>query len=149
MNEDFLDFIAALHEARARFLIVGAHAVAVHGSPRATADIDVWVEPTRENAERVWAALHIFGAPAEALGITVDDFVRLESVVQFGLPPRRIDVLTSVSGVERFDDAWRGKVERRIGQLDVPFIGLHELKLNKRASGRHKDLGDLEALGEK
>jgi hypothetical protein len=147
VNEDFLDFLAALLASDARFLVVGAHALAIHGAPRATADIDVWVDCTRENAARVWRALIDFGVPVEALGISESDFCNRETVVQIGVPPRRIDVMSDISGVE-FAEAWPDRVVERVGELHVPFIGRAALLRNKRASGRHKDLGDVQALGE-
>ena len=147
MNPDFEDFLAALLASGARFLVVGAHALAVHGVPRATGDIDIWIERSRDNAVRVWRALEDFGAPAEALGIRPDDFEVRDVVVQIGLPPRRIDVLTGVTGLE-FADAWATHVVHRVGDLEVPFLGRDALVRNKRATGRLKDLGDLEALGE-
>lgn len=147
MNPDFADFLAALLAARARFLVVGAHALAVHGVPRATGDIDIWIERSPENAARVWRALEEFGAPAAALGVKQADFEAQDMVVQIGLPPRRIDILTGVSGLT-FETAWTDRVEHRVDGLDVPFLGREALIRNKRASGRFKDLGDLEALGE-
>lgn len=147
MNPDFADFVAALVAARARFLVVGAHALAVHGVPRATGDIDVWVERSPENAERVWNALEAFGARVAALGLRLSDLEAPDIVVQIGVPPRRIDVLTGVTGLE-FAEAWAGRVVHRVGDLEVPFLGRDALVRNKRATGRFKDLGDLEALGE-
>lgn len=147
MNPDFVDFLAALLAAEARFLVVGAHALAVHGVPRATGDIDVWIERSPENAARVWEALGAFGAPAAALGLERADLETPDRVIQIGLPPRRIDVLTDVSGLE-FGAAWNDRVVHRVDHLDVPFLGRDALVRNKRASGRFKDLGDLEALGE-
>ena len=147
MNPDFVDFLAALLATEARFLVVGAHALAVHGVPRATGDIDVWVERSPENAARVWRALEAFGAPAAVLGVKPGDLQTPDLVIQIGLPPRRIDVLTGVSGLE-FDDAWHGRVVHPVDRLDVPFLGREALIRNKRASGRFRDLGDLEALGE-
>jgi hypothetical protein len=138
VNPDFVDFLAALLAAEARFLVVGAHALAVHGVPRATGDIDVWIERSPENAGRVWRALEAFGAPAATLGIRLADLQRPDMVVQIGLPPRRIDVLTDVTGLA-FDAAWAGRVVHRVGELDVPFLGRDALVRNKRASGRYKD----------
>lgn len=149
MTDDFFDFLAALLDAKVKFLVVGAHALAVHGVPRATEDLDVWIEPTEENAHRVWEALTRFGAPAEALGITRKDFVTPNTVVQFGMPPNRIDILTAISGVPIFADAWNGRLEETVRGRAVPFLGRAAFLANKRASGRHKDLGDVEALGEK
>ncbi|HEX9700779.1 MAG TPA: hypothetical protein VGD06_15085 [Acidobacteriota bacterium] len=147
MNEDFTDFLAALIAAGARFLVVGAHALAVHGVPRATGDLDIWIEATPDNASRVWAALEDFGAPLQAIQVTVDDLVQADRVVQIGLPPRRIDLITEVSGVE-FGEAWEARSEQTVGSLEVPFLGRAHLVRNKKAAGRRKDLADLESLGE-
>jgi hypothetical protein len=148
LNQDFLDLLAALVQSEARFLIVGAHAMAVHGIPRATGDLDVWIARDAENADRVCAALARFGAPLAALGVSRDDLLREDQVLQVGLPPRRIDVLTSISGVA-FDEAYPDRVTREIGGLAIPFLGRAALVRNKRASGRTRDLADLEALGER
>jgi hypothetical protein len=148
MTEDWSDALIALLSAGARFLVVGAHALAVHGVPRATQDLDVWVEPTDENAAKVWRALVAFGAPLGELGVTAEDFIRPETVVQIGLPPNRIDVLTQISGVQDFAGAWHDRVEHEVGDVLVPFVGRDTLIRNKRASGRLKDLADVEALGE-
>lgn len=147
MNEDFTDLLAALLAEGARFLVVGAHAMAVHGVPRATGDLDVWVATDEENAERTWQALRRFGAPLAALGFSRDDLTQADQVIQIGLPPRRIDILTSISGVE-FEHAWPNRVQQQVGSLTVPFIARADLVRNKRATGRPKDLADLAALGE-
>ncbi len=148
MNPDFEDFLRALTETGARFLVVGAHALAVHGVPRATGDMDIWLETTAENADRVWRALAVFGVPAESLGITPDDLVKPDVVIQVGLPPRRIDLLTGLSGLT-FVDAWEDRVSHKIGSIDVDFLGRSSLLRNKRATGRLKDLADVEALEER
>ena len=148
MNEDFTDLLAALLADGVRFLVVGAHAMAVHGVPRATGDLDVWVAADAQNAERTWAALRRFGAPLAALGFSREDFTRADQVIQIGLPPRRIDILTSISGVE-FERAWPNRVEQQVGSLAIPFIARADLVRNKRATGRPKDLADLAALGER
>lgn len=147
MNPDFYDLLSELLASGARFLVVGAHALAAHGAPRATNDIGVWVHPTPDNARRVRNALVDFGAPVEALGITVGDFQTPDMVVQIGQPPRRIDVMTGLSGMASFDAACGRRLVGRVGALDVPFLGRDDLLANKRASGRHKDLGDVDALG--
>lgn len=147
MNDDFRDLLAAFLEAKTRFLVVGAHAMAVHGVPRATGDLDVWIEPSAENAERAWHAVSRFGAPLGTLKVTREDFQQPDQVVQVGLPPRRIDILTSISGVT-FDEAWSSRVTHDVRGLEVPFLGRDALVRNKRASGRAKDMADLEALGE-
>lgn len=149
MHDAWTDVLSALLEARARFLVVGAHAMAVHGIPRGTQDLDVWIEPVETNAERVWRALAAFGAPLEALGITRSDLVRPETVVQLGLPPMRVDLLTSISGIPDFGAAWARRREEPVGGRPVPFLGREDLVANKRAAGRTKDLADLEALGER
>lgn len=147
MNEDFRDLLAALLGVEARFLVVGAHALAVHGVPRATGDLDVWIAADPANAERVWSGLMRFGAPVAALGVSRDDLTQPDRVVQIGLPPRRIDILTSISGVA-FDEAWPERVTHEVDGLVVPFLGRAALVRNKRATGRTKDQADLEALGE-
>jgi len=147
VNQDWLEFLAELQAAGVRYLVVGAHALAVHGVPRATVDLGVWVDPTPDNADRVMRALAEFGAPAAALGVSRDDFSRPDTVAQFGLPPRRIDVTTSVSGIAAFDDAWSQRVVERVGPVEgVAFIGRDALVANKLASARTKDLADVETL---
>jgi hypothetical protein len=143
---DFHDILSELLAARARFLVVGAHALSVHGVPRATADLDIWISADAENAERVWTALARFGAPLDALGVDRSDLMAPDVVAQFGLPPHRIDFLTSISGVE-FEEAWAERAEGEIEGVRVPVLGLKSFARNKRASGRTKDLADLEALG--
>jgi hypothetical protein len=147
VNEDFRDLLAALLAAQARFLVVGAHAMAVHGVPRATGDLDVWIAVDPANADRVWSALLSFGAPVASMGVSREDLTRPDLVVQIGLPPRRIDILTAITGVS-FAEAWSSHVTHEVGGLQVPFLGRAELVRNKRASGRTKDQADLEALGE-
>lgn len=146
MTDDFRDLLFEFNHAGVRYVVVGAHALGVHGVPRATVDLDVWIEPTRENAQRVWNALAAFGAPLDSLELRLDDFIRPDTVVQLGLPPLRIDILTSASGVT-FDEAWADHVEAPFGDLTVHFMGRETLTRNKRATGRMKDLGDLESLG--
>lgn len=148
MTRDWTDLLAALLDAQVRFLVVGAHAMAVHGVPRGTQDLDVWVEPTADNADRVWNALAAFGAPLEGLRLRRDDFSRPDTVVQLGLPPQRIDLLTALSGLPDFAAAWERRREERVADRAVPFLGRGDLVANKRAAGRKKDLADLEALGE-
>ena len=143
MNRDFVEMLSALCAAGADFLIVGAHALAAHGVPRATGDLDIWVRPTVANADRVLEALGAFGAPL--FDLTRDDLTRPDTVFQIGLPPSRIDVLSGISGVT-FEDAWSRRLEITIGDLTVPVIGRDDFITNKRASGRPKDLSDLALL---
>jgi hypothetical protein len=144
MNQDFVDLLRAFIARDVRFLIVGAYALAIHGRPRATGDLDVWVEPTPENASRVLQALAEFGAPLA--GVTLDDLSRPGAVLQLGLPPRRIDLLTDLTGVT-FDAAWPSRVKAPFGPLSVDYLGRETFIANKRATGRARDLGDIESLG--
>ena len=121
MTEDWVDVLVALLTAEARFLVVGAHALAVHGVPRATQDLDLWIEPTSDNADRVWDALVRFGAPLDDLDLTREDLVRPERVIQIGLPPNRIDMLTGITGVAAFEDAWEDRIEREVAEGWSPF----------------------------
>jgi hypothetical protein len=145
LNDDFLDVLRALQVAGADFLVIGAHAMAVHGVPRATGDLDVWVRPSPANADRVLEALLRFGAPLRDHGVVRHDLETPGTVYQIGLPPRRIDVMTSVSG-SSFEAAWEGRVEVSIAGLSIPFIGREELLRNKLATGRDKDLLDARLL---
>jgi len=147
LNDDFTDGLQLLEEHQVRYLVVGAHALAVHGIPRATSDIDIWVEPTADNASRVIAALEQFGAPLAAHGVKQSDFEKPGVVYQIGLPPRRIDILTMIDGVS-FEQAWTGKIRARVDEIELPVIGRDELLANKLASGRPKDLLDVQALTE-
>lgn len=147
MNPDFDDLLQSLLDTGASFLIVGAHAMAVHGVPRATGDLDIWVEATEDNAARVMRALANFGAPIDSLGITTADLLKADVVIQIGLPPRRIDFLTGLSGLA-FAEAWPRRVWYDFGGRTLPFLDRESLVRNKRATGRVKDLADLEAMGE-
>lgn len=147
MNPDFDDLVEALLAVDARFLIVGAHAMAVHGVPRATGDLDIWIARDDENAARITRALLSFGAPVDTLGITEADLTKRDIVIQIGVPPRRIDLLTGLSGVT-FDEAWNRRVSHDFGGQLAPFLDRESLVRNKRATGRLKDLADLEAMGE-
>ena len=145
MIEDFRDVLAALVAADAKFLVVGAHALAAHGVPRMTRDLDILVEPSPENARRVWRALADFGAPLDSLNVCESDLSTADRVVQFGLPPWRIDIMTSISGVS-FADAWDGRMNDAMLGVQVAFIGRDAFIRNKRASGRTRDFGDIAAL---
>lgn len=146
MIADFRDLVAAFAENGVRFLVVGAHALAAHGVPRVTGDLDIWVEPTAENAGRAWRALAKFGAPLETLSLREADFVQPDQVIQLGLPPFRIDIMTSISGVG-FSDAWPERLPGALFEVPVAFIGREAFIRNKRASGRPKDLEDIRSLG--
>ncbi len=143
MNPDFVALLRELSAAEARFLVVGAYAVSFHSRPRAAGDLDVWIEPTPANAARAMLALARFGAPM--LELSAEDLTRPDMVYQIGVAPRRIDLLTSLTGLT-FEEAWRDRVRGRIGDIEVPFIGRDALIRNKRVLGRARDLADLESL---
>lgn len=143
MNPDFDEMLSALSDAGAEFLIVGAHALAAHGHPRATGDLDIWIRPTPENAHRVWRALGAFGAPLADL--TQDELARPGLVFQIGVVPRRIDILTEISGVA-FENAWGRRLETLVEGRRLPILGRQDLLANKRAAGRTKDLADIALL---
>jgi hypothetical protein len=141
--QDFAEMLRELSGAAAEFLIVGAHAVGVHGHPRATKDFDIWVRATSDNAERVWQALLRFGAPLEEL--TVKDLAASGTIFQMGRPPHRIDIITSITGVE-FDEAWPNRILAEMGGGTYPVIGKDDLIRNKRAVGRDYDIADANML---
>ena len=140
LNPDYRDMLSALSDEDVEFLIVGAFAMAAHGLPRTTGDIDIWIRPDPDNARRVWRALARFGAPRHDL--SPDDLAAPDLVFQIGVAPRRIDVLTSIDGVS-FHEAWPHRLTVEMEGLSIPVIGRAHLIQNKRASGRPKDLADL------
>jgi hypothetical protein len=143
LAQDFRDLLRAFIDHEVRFLIVGAYALAILGRPRATGDLDVWIEPTAENAARAHAALEAFGAPLHDL--TREDLAQPGTVFQIGLPPLRIDILTRITGVE-FAPAWNRRTQADFEGVRVPVIGREDFLANKRALGRTKDLADAERL---
>jgi hypothetical protein len=143
LQKDLREFVELLNSHGAEFLVVGGHAVAFHGHPRFTGDIDFLIRPSVENATRVLSALYAFGFGD--LPLTVDDFVKPGNVVQLGRPPNRIDLLTSISGVE-VENAWSSRVKSELDGLPVCFLGWQSLIDNKQASGRPKDLADVAKL---
>lgn len=143
LNSNFTDLLKLFSDGSVRFLVVGAYAMAIHGYPRATGDLDIWIDATPENARIAFAALQAFGAPLNEL--TVADLTRPGVVYQIGLPPARIDILTEIDGVT-FADAWTRRTDGKSGALHFPVIGSTDLLTNKRATGRTKDLADAEAL---
>ena len=145
LNEDWSDLLGCFRDGGVDYIIVGAHALAAHGLPRATGDLDVLVRPSDDNAARVYRALARFGAPLEAHHVTEADFATLGVVYQLGLPPRRIDILTQISGVS-FDEAWASSIELSVQGQPTRFLGRQALLQNKRAAGRPKDLADVAAL---
>jgi hypothetical protein len=143
MNPDFVDLLRAFVAADVRFLIVGAYALALHGRPRATGDLDIWIDATPVNASRVMRALAAFGAPLAEIGEA--DFATPGIVYQIGVAPARVDLLTELTGLT-FDEAWATRVLRPFGDVTVNFIGRDAFLRNKRATGRLKDLSDIEGM---
>jgi predicted nucleotidyltransferase len=143
LNQDFKEFIQSLNDNHVRYLVVGGYAVAFHGHPRYTKDIDIWIEMSPENAASIVKALEQFGF--DSLGLQETDFLIPEQVIQLGQPPNRIDLLCTVSGVD-FSACYESRVTVEIDGMPVSFIDLENLRKNKAASGRHQDLADLENL---
>jgi hypothetical protein len=142
-HPDFKDLLALLNEHKVEYIIVGAYALAFHGAPRFTGDIDIYVNPTKDNANRIVSALAAFGFGT--LGLTSEDFQKPDQVVQLGVPPVRIDLITSITGVS-WDQASAGKISGNYGDIPVSFLGRTQYIANKKATGRAKDLADIEAL---
>ncbi|HSB28231.1 MAG TPA: hypothetical protein VLE19_10265 [Pyrinomonadaceae bacterium] len=143
MNPDFRELLLAFNAACVRYLIVGAHALAVYGYVRATKDLDVWIEPSEINAENVITALRSFGAPVSDL--SVNDLTSTGTVFQIGIPPLRIDLLTSIDGVD-FGEAWKDHFETTFGNVPICVISRQHLIVNKKSAGRLQDLADVEQL---
>jgi hypothetical protein len=144
MNPHFVEILKAFRDEAVEYLLIGAHALAAHGHVRATLDIDLWVKPTPDNACRTWRALQRFRAPLSKMN--VEDFSEPDVLYQIGLAPSRIDIMTSVTGLE-FDAAWPNRILATFGEVAVPVLGLDDMRTAKRAAGRLKDLADLEELG--
>lgn len=142
-NQDFKEFIQFLNDNYVRYLVVGGYAVALHGHPRYTKDIDIWIEISPENATNLLNALEQFGFGS--LGLQLEDFLSQGQIIQLGYPPNRIDLLTSIDGVN-FADCYPSRLEINIDNITVSFIDLENLKKNKKASERLQDLADLENL---
>ena len=145
VQPDFKELFALLNEHKVEFLIAGGYALAFHGAPRYTGDIDIFINPTPENANKVINALDAFGF--SSMGLKPEDFEHPEQVIQLGVPPVRIDFLTSLSGVT-WDNAFFSRESTKYGDVPVHYISRATLITNKRALGRTKDRADLEALGE-
>ncbi|MEJ5376284.1 MAG: hypothetical protein WHX93_06875 [bacterium] len=145
VQQDFRDLLALLNAHNVEYMIIGAYALAYHGAPRYTGDLDLFVRPDLDNAQRILKALQQFGFAS--VGLKVQDFTEADRIVQLGVPPVRVDILTSITGVA-WEEAASGWVEGMFGDVPVHYIGRKELIRNKRAIGRKKDLADLEAIGE-
>ena len=143
-SRDYEEFLESCGSHEVRYLIVGAHAVAHHARPRSTKDLDLWVEPSKDNAERLLATIReFFGTD---LGLQVQDLTKPGMIVQLGIAPSRIDLLNRISGVPDFQQAWDRKVEGRYGPVTAFFLSLEDLIQAKKAAGRNRDLHDLESL---
>lgn len=145
VQKDFRDLLELFNAHDVDYMIVGAYALAFHGAPRYTGDIDIFVRANTENAERILRALDEFGFGS--VGLTVEDFSSPDKVVQLGMPPVRIDIVTSITGIS-WEVAKSGREEGTYGDISVYYIGKQQFIENKRAIGRKKDLADMEALGE-
>jgi len=143
IDRNFKEFVLLLNKNNVRYLVVGGYAVALHGHPRYTKDLDIWIYANQENAENIICTLNEFGF--SSLDLSINDFLTDGNVIQLGSPPVRIDLLTSVDGVV-FDSCYESKITVEIDGISVDFISLKDLKKNKKASGRHQDLADLENL---
>ena len=143
LTDDFKEFLRLLNASRVEYLLVGGYAVGLHGYPRSTADLDVWIAGTPENAARVMEAIGAFGFDLPELQPAL--FLDPRRIVRFGVPPFRIEIMTSIDGVH-FDACRSRALDFELGGVSVPVISLADLKVNKRAAGRHKDLADLENL---
>lgn len=145
VNRDYRDLFAEFNAQKVEFLIVGAYALAVHGHVRATKDLDVWVSPTPDNAARVFEAVQAFGGATENL--SASDFATAGTIVQLGVSPTRIDILTRVAGLD-FETAWKSRIEANYGDQRVFVVSRDDLIASKRAAARPQDLADLSAIEE-
>lgn len=143
LSKDFREFVESLNANEVRYLVVGGYAVALHGYPRYTKDLDVWIEASKNNAQRVLTSLNDFGFGS--LDVNAADFLEEDNIIQLGYPPNRIDIMTTLKGLV-FRDCYTKKVEVDIQGVVVNFIDVDSLKINKRAIGRPQDLADLENL---
>ena len=146
VQQDFKDVLALFNAHKVDYIIVGAHALAYHGAPRFTGDIDIFVRPDLENAQRILNALEEFGF--DSLDLKPEDFTKHNNIVQLGVAPVRIDIITSLNGVS-WEETAAGRVTGTYGDIEVHYIGKEQFILNKQALGRKKDLADLEAIGKK
>ena len=144
-SRDYEEFIAALNDQGARYLVVGAHAVAFHARPRATKDLDILVEATAENARLVLAALRVFFGGAD-LGYTIEDFSNPRWIIQIGVAPVRIDLLMRIDGCEDFRTLWKNRVQAHFGAVTAHYLGLEDLIRAKEAANRLQDRADVRVL---
>jgi predicted nucleotidyltransferase len=145
-SRDFKEFVELLIKNNVEYLIVGGYAVSIHGYPRYTGDLDIWLNPTPENAKKILTAVNEFGF--SSFHLSESDFTKKENIIQLGYPPLRIDLLTEIDGVT-FNDCFTNRKEVTIEGLKFFFIGYNDLLKNKKKSGRLNDLNDLENLENK
>jgi len=143
LPNDFKDFLKLLNAKRVEYLLIGGYAVGYHGYPRATADMDIWVAVNPENADKIVVALKEFGFAVP--GLSAGLFLRQNQIIRMGVPPMRIELTTTISGVD-FEECYAARVVAELDGVKVNLINLKHLKINKKASGRYKDLNDLENL---
>jgi hypothetical protein len=143
LSKDFKEFVALLDVHSVKYLVVGGYAVAFHGYPRYTKDLDVWIKLSPENADNVLKALKAFGFGS--LGLKAEDFLEEDQIIQLGYPPNRIDILTTLKEI-KFENCYKERIEIEIQGVKINFIDLENLKRNKRATGRPQDLADAENL---
>lgn len=145
VQNDFKELLELFNAHNVQYLIVGGYALAYHGAPRYTGDIDVFVKSDSENASLILKALNDFGFGS--VGLKIEDFTNKDNIVQLGYPPVRIDIITSISGVS-WEEAYKSREKGNYGDVPIYYIGRDQYIINKKASGRKKDLADIEALGE-
>jgi hypothetical protein len=145
VQKDFRELLELFNKNNVEYMIVGGYALAFHGAPRYTGDLDIFIRPHSINAQRILRALEAFGF--ESVGLTAADFERPDNVIQLGVPPVRVDIVTSLTGIS-WESAFENRVQGRYGDVQVQYIGREQFIRNKRSIGRQKDLADIEALGE-
>jgi hypothetical protein len=145
IQKDFKELLELLNKHKVEYVIVGGYALAFHGAPRYTGDIDILIHPDTKNAHSILSALDEFGFGS--FNLTEADFQRIENVIQLGVPPVRVDIITSITGLS-WEEVYAGRIQGKYGDIPVYYIGREQFISNKRAIGRKKDLADIEALGE-
>ena len=146
LERDFADFVNLLNEHEVNYMVVGGYALAFHGEPRTTGDMDIWIDCTEPNAEKMVAVMRDFGMGS--LGFRKEDFTKPGIINQIGQPPLRIDILNEIDGVQ-FADAMKGRQFFKFGKIEIPFIGKNDFVKNKIASGRKKDMADVKKIAPK
>ena len=144
LNKDYKEFLELLNGNKVDYLVVGGYSVAFHGYPRYTGDIDIWINPTKENTIKIIATLDSFGFGS--LGLSQENFLKNDQVIQLGQEPLRIDIMTAINGVPSFDEAFKKRKVIHIANLMIPYIGLDDLLTNKKNTGRARDKDDIENL---